>query len=68
MLFPAILSHKYRDQPVGTGFSYATDDYVINEAGVAADMYIFIQSFLQKFPQYSKLPFFIIGESYGGTG
>jgi len=58
----------YVDQPAGTGFSYAknTSGYVINEAQVAADFYVFLQNFMKKFPQYASLPFFITGESYGG--
>jgi len=58
----------YVDQPVGTGFSYVNDQYgyVDDEAGVTTAMYQFLQLFFAKFPQYSKLPFFIVGESYGG--
>eukprot|EP00029_Vermamoeba_vermiformis_P013256 TRINITY_DN8172_c0_g1_i1.p2 TRINITY_DN8172_c0_g1~~TRINITY_DN8172_c0_g1_i1.p2 ORF type:complete len:436 (-),score=163.13 TRINITY_DN8172_c0_g1_i1:69-1376(-) len=58
----------YVDQPVGTGFSYADhySDYVTDETGVAEDMYQFLQKFFVQYPQYSKLPFFIIGESYAG--
>jgi len=58
----------YVDQPVGTGFSYVTDQYgyVDDEAGVTAAMYTFLQLFFEKFPQYSTAPFYIVGESYGG--
>jgi len=58
----------YVDQPVGTGFSYVTNQYgyVDDEAGVTAAMYQFLQLFFQNFPAYAKLPFFIVGESYGG--
>jgi len=56
------------DQPVGTGWSYADhpDDYTHNEAQVAEDMYEFLQTFMTQFPQYSKLPFWVTGESYAG--
>jgi len=54
------------DQPVGTGFSYASSDYVRDEAGVSADVYIFLQKFFGLYPQYKHLDFYIIGESYGG--
>jgi len=56
------------DQPAGTGFSYvdSTFDYVTNENQVAQEMYMFIQEFYQLYPKYSKLPLYIIGESYGG--
>eukprot|EP01050_Picozoa_sp_SAG11_P050474 SAG11_NODE_28146_length_325_cov_0.632743_1_plen_108_part_11 len=33
---------------------------------VSNDMYDFLQQFMQGHPQYAKLPFFAIGESYGG--
>jgi len=56
----------YVDQPVGTGFSYANQDYVTNETSVDTDMYTFLQGFFAKYPQYAKLDFYIIGESYGG--
>eukprot|EP00761_Pharyngomonas_kirbyi_P011448 gb/GECH01011473.1/.p1 GENE.gb/GECH01011473.1/~~gb/GECH01011473.1/.p1 ORF type:complete len:429 (+),score=77.96 gb/GECH01011473.1/:1-1287(+) len=56
------------DQPVGTGFSYADSpkDYVRSEKQVAEDMYVFLQKFFKKYPQYSKQDFFVTGESYGG--
>jgi carboxypeptidase C (cathepsin A) len=56
------------DQPAGTGFSYVENPngYVQNEAQVAADFYTFLQNFMAKYPQYSQLPFFVTGESYGG--
>eukprot|EP00992_Anisonema_acinus_P000799 TRINITY_DN10288_c0_g1_i2.p4 TRINITY_DN10288_c0_g1~~TRINITY_DN10288_c0_g1_i2.p4 ORF type:complete len:431 (-),score=106.72 TRINITY_DN10288_c0_g1_i2:1265-2557(-) len=55
----------YIDQPAGTGFSYGlgVDD---NEAGVARDMYDFLQQFLQGHPQYQKLDFYAFGESFAG--
>lgn len=56
------------DQPVGTGFSYADSsfDYVIDETQIANEMYTFLQNFLQMYPQYRGLDFFISGESYAG--
>jgi len=55
----------YIDQPAGTGFSYGTGlDH--NEAGVATDMYDFLQQFFKAHPKYSPLPFFAVGESYAG--
>jgi cathepsin A (carboxypeptidase C) len=53
------------DQPAGVGFSYGTEnDY--NEDMIAEDAYYFLQAFFQTYPQYSKNPFFIVAESYGG--
>eukprot|EP01046_Picozoa_sp_COSAG06_P060646 COSAG06_NODE_12980_length_1306_cov_1.173985_2_plen_128_part_00 len=55
----------YIDQPAGTGFSYGLGmDH--SEAGVARDMYDFLQQFFKGHPQYAKLPFFAFGESYAG--
>jgi len=56
----------YVDQPVGTGFSYANSDYVHDEAHVGVEMYTFLVRFLEKYPQYAKLDFYVVGESYGG--
>jgi len=39
---------------------------VINEDQVAQDMWVFMQEFYKTFPQYSKLDFYILGESYAG--
>ncbi|ETO09847.1 hypothetical protein RFI_27531 [Reticulomyxa filosa] len=54
------------DQPSQTGYSY-DDKYVIdgvyNEDEVADDLYEFIQTFLQANPKYSKLNFYVTGES-----
>ena len=33
---------------------------------ISEDAYYFLQGFVQKFPQYSQNPLYIIGESYGG--
>lgn len=55
----------YVDQPTGTGFSYGTGlDH--SEAGVAADMYDFLQQFFKTHTEYSKLDFYAFGESYAG--
>jgi serine carboxypeptidase-like clade 4 len=56
------------DQPVGTGFSYADNplDYVIDEAQVAQDLYVFLQNFFHLYPKYAGLDFYILGESYAG--
>jgi len=55
----------YIDQPAGTGFSYGLGmDH--NEAGVATDMYDFLQQFMQAHSEYSSLPFYAVGESYAG--
>lgn len=52
------------DQPAGVGFTTGLGTH--NEAGVASNMYTFLQGFYEKFPQYQKTPFYIFGESYAG--
>ncbi len=56
------------DQPVNTGFSYSDVpfDGVVTESQMADSMYQFFQTLFTQFPQYSKLPFFVFGESYAG--
>jgi len=58
----------YIDQPGGTGYSYVVNPagYVKNETQVADEMYSFLLQFFAMYQQYSKLPFFLTGESYAG--
>ncbi|KAJ9070838.1 hypothetical protein DSO57_1003303 [Entomophthora muscae] len=55
----------FLDQPINTGFSYGKNSSE-NSLAAAADVYVFLQMFFQKFPKYQKLEFHIFGESYGG--
>ncbi|KAG5639177.1 hypothetical protein H0H81_006081 [Sphagnurus paluster] len=58
----------FLDQPVNVGFSYADDGTTVNNSPLAGkDVYAFLELFLNRFPQYSKQPFHIAAESYGGT-
>ncbi|KAJ7468642.1 carboxypeptidase C [Mycena latifolia] len=58
----------FLDQPVNVGFSYAEDGTTVNNSPVAGkDVYAFLELFLSRFPEYSKQPFHISGESYAGT-
>jgi len=52
------------DQPAGVGFSTGLGTH--NEAGVAQNMFTFLQGFFKQFPQYQQQDFFIFGESYAG--
>ncbi|KAJ1343781.1 hypothetical protein BSLG_001673 [Batrachochytrium salamandrivorans] len=55
----------FLDQPVNVGFSHG-DGKVTDSEAAAADVYAFLQLFFQKYTKYSKLPFFVTGESYAG--
>ncbi|KAJ7079578.1 carboxypeptidase C [Mycena belliarum] len=58
----------FLDQPVNVGFSYGDDGTTVNTSPVAGkDVYAFLELFLSRFPEYSKQPFHISGESYAGT-
>ncbi|KAJ7608663.1 carboxypeptidase C [Roridomyces roridus] len=58
----------FLDQPVNVGFSYADDGTTVNNSPVAGkDVHAFLELFLSRFPEYSKLPLHISGESYAGT-
>ncbi|KAI6045247.1 peptidase S10 serine carboxypeptidase [Pisolithus marmoratus] len=57
----------FLDQPVGVGFSYAEGNKSINTTELAAkDVYAFLEIFLTRFPEYSKQPFHLAAEGYGG--
>jgi carboxypeptidase C (cathepsin A) len=58
----------YIEQPTGVGFSFSkTDsDYTMGDDTAAADMFTFINNWLERFPQYRNNDFHITSESYGG--
>lgn len=58
----------YVDQPLGSGFSStqkpenrARDQDDVNEA-----LYLFLQNFMEKYPEYKGRNFYVAGESYAG--
>jgi cathepsin A (carboxypeptidase C) len=53
------------DQPAGVGFSYGNEDDH-DEAGVAEDMFHFLQEWFAAHEQFQNNKFFAFGESYGG--
>jgi carboxypeptidase C (cathepsin A) len=55
------------DQPSGTGYSMGVeeDEIVTSEKAVADDMYLFLEAFLIKFPEYAT-SIYLVGESFGG--
>ncbi|KAK3017294.1 hypothetical protein RJ639_006398 [Escallonia herrerae] len=57
------------ESPAGVGFSYSntTSDYVHNgDKRTAADNYVFLLNWLERFPEYKGREFYISGESYAG--
>ena len=58
----------YIDQPVNTGYSYADngDWGAFSEAEIADNLFWFLQGWLEQYPKYQELPFYITGESYAG--
>jgi cathepsin A (carboxypeptidase C) len=55
----------FLEQPIGVGYSYG-DKEVSNSYAAAKDVFIFLELFFQKFPQFVKNDFHIAGESYAG--
>jgi len=55
----------FLDQPVNVGYSYS-DEGVSSTEAAAEDVYAFLTMFFDTFPEYSKQPFTITGESYAG--
>jgi len=58
----------YVDQPLGTGFSKTNkpDHIARNEKMVADTFFVFLEKFVEKFPEFQGRPFYITGESYAG--
>ncbi|EGV63647.1 hypothetical protein CANTEDRAFT_114669 [Yamadazyma tenuis ATCC 10573] len=56
----------FLDQPVGTGYSYAGNEDVATSTDAAKDVYVFLELFFQKFPQFLGNKFHVSGESYAG--
>ncbi|XP_039049984.1 serine carboxypeptidase 1-like [Hibiscus syriacus] len=59
----------FLESPAGVGFSYSknSSDYtVVGDKRTAEDSYVFLLSWLERFPQYKTRDLFITGESYAG--
>jgi carboxypeptidase C (cathepsin A) len=59
----------FLESPAGVGFSYSnkSSDYDINgDRKTAADNYVFLVNWLERFPEYKNRDFYLAGESYAG--
>ncbi|KAK6198734.1 carboxypeptidase Y precursor [Scheffersomyces amazonensis] len=56
----------FLDQPVGVGYSYTGGEQVGDTATAGKDVFVFLELFFQKFPQFISNKFHIAGESYAG--
>ncbi|XP_061352666.1 serine carboxypeptidase-like 40 [Gastrolobium bilobum] len=59
----------FLESPVGVGFSYSnrSTDYDTNgDRRTAADNYLLLVNWLERFPEYKNREFYICGESYAG--
>ncbi|MED6119288.1 Serine carboxypeptidase-like 40 [Stylosanthes scabra] len=59
----------FLESPTGVGFSYSntSSDYKTNgDKKTAADNYLFLLNWLERFPEYKNREFYISGESYAG--
>jgi len=55
----------YVDQPLGTGFSFGTED-VASTVAAAPQVWKLLQAFYAQFPRYKNHKFGLFTESYGG--
>ncbi|KQJ90550.1 hypothetical protein BRADI_4g32421v3 [Brachypodium distachyon] len=60
----------FLESPAGVGFSYASNNSNNNnnvgDRRTAEDAFVFLQKWLERFPEYKGRDFYIAGESYGG--
>nr|XP_019069231.1 serine carboxypeptidase-like 18 isoform X2 [Solanum lycopersicum] len=63
-----IASVIFLDQPVNTGFSYATNDAAYKYTDIQACEYVdeFLRKWLDDHPQFISNPFYVAGNSYSG--
>lgn len=58
----------FLDQPINVGFSHGDNGKKVTTTPESAkDVYSFLQLFLNRYRKYSKTPFHIAAESYGGV-
>ncbi|XP_071690091.1 serine carboxypeptidase-like 40 [Rutidosis leptorrhynchoides] len=59
----------FLESPAGVGFSYSNKSSDYKNGGdksTAADNYVFLLNWLERFPEYKEREFYLAGESYGG--
>ncbi|XP_057549348.1 serine carboxypeptidase-like 45 isoform X2 [Amaranthus tricolor] len=59
----------YLESPAGVGFSYSANKSFydgVNDDMTARDNLVFLQKWLEKYPEYKNRNLFLTGESYGG--
>lgn len=56
----------YIDNPIGVGYSFTTDYYVISEEEVGQHLHNALTQFFQLFPELRNNKFIVSGESYAG--
>ncbi|XP_049877985.1 probable serine carboxypeptidase CPVL [Pectinophora gossypiella] len=56
------------DTPIDAGFSYSDTEgkFMKNDEEVGTSLYTLVQQFIQMFPELSRAPLFLAGESYAG--
>jgi carboxypeptidase C (cathepsin A) len=68
-IFSSAANVLFLESPAGVGYSYSntTSDYdKMGDRITAADNYLFLMNWLERFPEYKNRPFYISGESYAG--
>ena len=62
------VSLLFIDNPVGTGYSYATSKsaFSTNNDQIAKDLVTVMKAFYKTIPDFEKVPLYIFSESYGG--
>lgn len=54
------------EQPAGVGYSVNEKSNYASDTQSAADNYVFVQKFVEKFPEFQNREIWLVGESYGG--
>ncbi|ODV58908.1 S10 family peptidase [Ascoidea rubescens DSM 1968] len=57
----------FLEQPIGVGYSYSKSSNLVSSTDAASlDVFVFLELFFQKFPNFLNNKFHLAGESYGG--